>query len=187
MIVISRRTSGCASPRGRKPPPFDPEAAPRLDLTAWPAERLAKANRNYAMEYIRTTLPRMAELFGPADAAALGNLAGKLIGMQHYAETATLLGIAEPGPAGFARWLCAMGEAQGDRCEPRTDGSAVLVQQTGWRLMHGLSGLSPAVFDAWCGLYHGALAVHDRFSVLEVLQRPDYGDGCILWRIRRKG
>lgn len=172
---------------GEEPPPFDPEAAPRLDPAVWTPVRLAKANRNYAMEYIRTMLPRMAELFGPADAAALGNLAGRLIGMQHYAETAALLSAGGEGAAGFARWLAAMAEAQGDRAEWSAEGETVRVRQTGWRLMQGLGPLPPSVFDAWNGLWQGALAVHDRFLVLEVLQRPDYGDPQIEWRIRRKG
>lgn len=173
---------------GEEPPPFDPEAAPKLDLGLWTKERLAKANRNYAMEYIRTMLPRMAELFGPADAAALGNVAGKLIGMQHYAETAAILGMAEGGgAAGFARWLCAMAEGQGDAAEWSQEGDAVLVRQRGWRLMSGLGALPASVFDAWNGLWQGALSVHDRFLVLEVLQRIDYGDPCFEWRIRPKG
>lgn len=182
---------------GEEPPPFDPQAAPILDPALWTKERLAKANRNYAMEYVRTMLPRMAELFGPAEAAALGNVAGKLIGMQHYAETAALLGpagagvagdgAADEGAAGFARWLCAMAAAQGDQAEWSREGDAVLVRQRGWRLMSGLGALPPSVFDAWNGLWQGALAVHDRFLVLEVLQRIDYGDPCFEWRIRPKG
>ena len=43
---------------GELPPPFDPDAAPRLPDGQWPAARLAKANRNYAMEYVRSGLPR---------------------------------------------------------------------------------------------------------------------------------
>jgi hypothetical protein len=33
--------------------------------------------------------------------------------------------------------------------------------------MRGLEPLSPAIFEAWNGLLEGALAVHDRFLVLE--------------------
>ena len=40
--------------RNEEPPPFDPSRAPALD---WPAERLAKAHRAYAMEYVRSALP----------------------------------------------------------------------------------------------------------------------------------
>ena len=50
--------------------------------------------------------------------------------------------------------------------------------------MRGLEPLSPAVFEAWNGLLEGALAVHDRFCVLEVLSRLDWGDEAFVWRIR---
>ena len=41
-------------------------------------------------------------------------------------------------------------------------------------------------FDTWNQLWQGALAVHNRFLVLEVLQRQDYGDDCFEWRIRQR-
>jgi hypothetical protein len=44
--------------------------------------------------------------------------------------------------------------------------------------------LSQAVFEAWNGLLEGALAVHDRFCVLEVLSRLDWGDEAFVWRVR---
>ena len=47
-----------------------PLAAPKLPDADWPAERLAKAQRNYAMEYIRSGLPRLVELLGPAEGSA---------------------------------------------------------------------------------------------------------------------
>jgi hypothetical protein len=62
-----------------------------------------------------------------------------------------------------------------------------LVRRAGWRLMHGLAPLSPAIFEAWNGLLEGALAVHDRQLVLEVLARLDWGDEAFVWRIRRRG
>ena len=62
----------------------------------------------------------------------------------------------------------------------------MLVRRAGWRLMRGLEPLSPAVFEAWNGLLEGALAVHDRFLVLEVLSRLDWGDDAFVWRIRRR-
>jgi hypothetical protein len=42
---------------GELPPPFDPARAPTLPEGGWPAERLTKAKRNYAMEYVRSGLP----------------------------------------------------------------------------------------------------------------------------------
>ena len=47
---------------GELPPPFDPDTAPKLPAADWPPERLTMAERNYAMEYIRSGLPRLAEL-----------------------------------------------------------------------------------------------------------------------------
>ncbi len=52
--------------------------------------------------------------------------------------------------------------------------------------MRGLEPLSPAVFEAWNGLLEGALAVHDRFLLLEVTSRLDWGDAAFVWRIRRR-
>ena len=171
---------------GEEPPPFDEEVAPKLPEGIWSPERLAKARRNYAMEYSRSVLPEMAALFGPADAAALANRTGRLIGMQTYDRTAGFLGIAPGGAEGFARFLAAMAEGQGDEAAVARDGDAWLVRQTSWRLTRGLPSLSPAVFEGWNGLWQGACAAHDRFLVLEVLRRLDYGDPYIEWRVRRR-
>lgn len=171
---------------GEEPPPFDPAAAPVLDAGEWSPDRLAKANRNYAMDYVRSTLPRMAELFGPADTAYLGGIAGQLIAMQYHQETAALLGVHGDGPEAFAQYMTGMARGQGDDCDWTRDGDAVLVRQRGWRLMRGLAPLHPAVFDAWNGLWQGALMVHNRFLCLEVLQRMDHGDPAFVWRVRRR-
>jgi hypothetical protein len=66
------------------------------------------------------------------------------------------------------------------------EGDVVLVRRPGWRLMRGLEPLSPAIFEAWNGLLEGALAVHDRFLLLEVLSRLDWGDDAFTWRIRQR-
>ncbi|HYB42880.1 MAG TPA: hypothetical protein VEL75_13980, partial [Candidatus Methylomirabilis sp.] len=90
---------------GELPPPFDPARAPRLPAGEWPPERLAKANRNYAMEYVRSGLPRLVELFGPADACHLGRVAGRLIGAQCYRPTAEGLGVGGDSAPDFADWM----------------------------------------------------------------------------------
>ena len=43
-----------------------------------------------------------------------------------------------------------------------------------------------SVFEGWNGLLEGALAVHDRHCVQEVLSRQDFGDEAFVWRIRRR-
>jgi hypothetical protein len=161
---------------GELPPPFDPAAAPRLPAADWPPERLAKAERNYAMEYIRSGLPRLAEIFGPAEAAHLGRVSGRLVGAQLYRETAALLGIDAKGAQAFGAFMVGLAAGEGDSASVANEGAAVLVRRPAWRLMRGLEPLSPAVFEAWNGLLEGALVVHDRFLLLEVTSRLDWGE-----------
>jgi hypothetical protein len=170
---------------GELAPPFDPAAAPRLPAADWPPERLAKGGRNYAMEYIRSGLPRLAEVFGLAEAAHLGRVTGRLVGAQLYKETAALLDVPSGGAQAFGAFMVALAAGEGDAAEASEEGKAVLVYRKGWRLMRGLAPLSPAIFEAWNGLLEGALAVHDRFLTLEVLSRLDWGDAAFTWRIRR--
>jgi hypothetical protein len=171
---------------GELAPPFDPAAAPRLPAAEWPSERLAKAERNYAMEYIRSGLPRLAELFGPSEAAHLGRVTGHLVGAQLYRETAQLLGVRGAGPDGFATFMARLAAREGDEADILCGNGAVLIHRGSWRLMRGLAPLSPSVFEGWNGLLEGALAVHDRFCILEVLSRLDRGDEAFLWRIRSR-
>ena len=172
---------------GELAPPFDPAAAPRLPGADWPPERLAKAERNYAMEYVRSGLPRLVEVFGPAEAGHLGRTAGRLIGAQLYRDVAAQLAIDPGGPASFAKFMIDLAEGEGDQATISAERDACLVRRPSWRLMRGIEPLSPAVFEAWNGLLEGALAVHDRFLVLEVLSRLDWGDDAFVWRIRRRG
>ncbi|MDX2158069.1 MAG: hypothetical protein SFW09_16335 [Hyphomicrobiaceae bacterium] len=169
---------------GELAPPFDPAAAPRLPAADWPADRLAKAERNYCMEYVRSGLPRLVEMLGPAEAGHLGRVTGRLVGAQAYQETAHLLGVAGDSPEDFAALMVRLAEGEGDLAEcMRADGTA-LVRRSSWRLTRGLGSLSPAVFEAWNGLHEGLLAVHNRFLVLESVERLDLGDPTTTWRIR---
>jgi hypothetical protein len=139
------------------------------------------------MEYIRSGLPRLVEMLGPAEAAHLGHVTGHLIGAQLYKETAALLGIEPGGAEAFGRFLVGLAAGEGDAATISRDGEAVIVHRPAWRLARGLEPLSPAVFDAWNGLIEGALAVHDRFLALQVTARRDWGDDAYAWRIRRRG
>ncbi len=174
--------------RGEEAPDFDPACAPVLPTAIWPATRLRKAHRNYAMEYVRTGLPEMVALFGPYDGAFLGGLTGRLIGMQFYAGTARRLGLAQSDdPEAFARFMVALATAQGDDAQIVRDDDGIGVRQTGWKLMSGLTDLHPAVFDAWNGLLEGALSAHNRRLDLIVTQRLDRGDPAFVWRVRPRG
>ncbi len=158
--------------RGESMPPFDPARAPRLDPLAWPAERLDSVVSRYAMEYVRTALPVLLELRGPADTRALLGHAARLVGMQLHDETMRLLGLSESGPEPFARYLAALFRAQGEAVEVDADGRGPAVRLRGWRLARGLEPVDPAAFDGWCELWRGALAAHDRRLRLESSREP---------------
>ena len=169
---------------GEIAPPFDAAAAPRLPAADWPPERLAKAERNYCMEYVRSGLPRLVEQLGPAEAAHLGRVTGRLVGAQLYQETAALLGITDDSPQAFAELMVRLAEGEGDTADCQVSSSAAVVRRPSWRLARGLPPQSPAVFEAWNGLFEGLLSVHNRFLVLEPVERLDLGDPTFTWRVR---
>ena len=151
-------------------PLFDPALAPRLPAGDWSPDRLAKAARNYAIEYVRSALPALFSLFGPEDARFLGARAAYLVGLQHGEELKTLLGLAAPGAEGFAEFFRRLAAAQGDDLEIVREGGALLLRQRGWRL-------SPAPIDGedgfacWNALWEGALAAHDRTLCWRLVER----------------
>jgi len=171
---------------GELPPPFDPDAAPRLPAGDWTPERLARAYRNYAMEYIRSGLPRLMELFGETEGAHLGRLTGRLIGAQSYAEIAGAAGIRSDDAETLARLLAWIAEGEGDSATITRDGDGVLLSRTGWRLMRGIANPSPGVLEAWNGLIEGLTMVHNRFLTVDLIARVDHGAPQTAWRIRRR-
>lgn len=171
---------------GEMAPPFDASQAPRLDSTSWPEERLQKANRNYAMEYAKNSLLELAVLFGPADATYLGGITAQLIGKQYYRQTADLLKITDDSPQAFADYLSYIIEGQDDYPTVSVEKDGIHVMQRGWRIMRGTGPHPTSVFESWNQLWQGALSVHNRYLVLEVLKRQDFGDEYFEWRIRRR-
>jgi hypothetical protein len=162
--------------RDERAPAFDPTHAPKLDSQSWPTERLAKVERSYAMEYVRSMLPTMLELFGAEEARLLVGRAARLIGLQFYDETAKLLDVSGSGAQAFAVLLARLAAAQGEDVE--IDDQQAVVRQRGWRLMSGISG-GDVMFEAWNALWQGALAVHNRQLKLTAEQHANF----IHWRI----
>ena len=148
-------------------PPGPPVALP---MPEWGAERLAKVERNYATNYIRTILPVLCEVLGVADAAALGRLAARQIAMQYHGAL-----FAGPGP--FAARLARLLAAHGAPVE--LDGDVVRLAQ--WRMFDGVIA-PPEVFDAWNGLWEGFAAMESQ--QLWVTARLDRGDDAFEWRVR---
>ncbi|WBY01335.1 hypothetical protein PE066_18005 [Ramlibacter tataouinensis] len=173
--------------RGVEMPDVDPASMPVLPTADWPQERLQKARRNYAMEYVRTALPELIALHGPHEAEYLGGITARLIGMQFYSETAAAFGVPDHGDAGdFARFMVMLARAQGDSAELVESPQGVGVRQTSWKLMAGLPSLHGAAFQMWNQLLEGALSAHNRRLQLELTRRRDLGDEAFEWRIARR-
>ncbi len=136
-------------------PLFDPAKAPELPVESWPRQRLEKAYRNYAMEYVRSAAPVMVQVFGPDDAAYLLHLTGKLIGMQHYDEIAAALGFSRGDAAVFGPFLSALFQAQDDEATLAPSGTAFHLTQSTWKLMDGVDDAHPACARLLDGLVEG--------------------------------
>lgn len=147
-------------------PPFDPAAAPKLSVADWPVERLAKAKRNYAIDYARTAAPVLIEILGREEGRRFGSLMARLVGMQHALDVVRLLQtdgnpfatVAALARAGGAKVIVASHE----------------VRQDSWPL----EGLGEDAFAIWRGLIEGVVRACDRR--LNVDARLDAG---VVWRI----
>jgi hypothetical protein len=168
---------------GEAPPRYDPAAMPRPPAADWPPQRLRKAMRNYAMAYVRSILPVVAEVLGPQRGGDAAAHAARLIGMQTYDEAAVLLGVQGTGAADFARWLHAVLAAQGEDAARDEAGGAPVVRMRGWRLL-GDDPQAPTAFAAWNALWEGALAVHNRRLRLETERTGQGAALAVSWRIR---
>ena len=160
---------------GEVPPPFDPAAAPEPPAADWPPERLGKARRNYAMEYLKTGLPLLFQLFGVAEGLHLARTACWLVGVQLARECAEMAGTR--GPAAL---LAALAEGEGDQSDLHRDGADMLVVRTGVRLLRGLDRQPPEFFAAWAALHEGLVAGIDRFTRVELVERSG---GSVTWRL----
>ncbi|MEO8557501.1 MAG: hypothetical protein ABI439_00450, partial [Rhodospirillales bacterium] len=160
-----------------KAPRFDAAKAPQLDSAVWPEQRRRKVERSYAMEYVRSLIPTMTELFGAAEMRALVGRTAKLIGLQFYDDMAASFGVAATTPEAFAGLLVGLQTAQSESVEIASDNGAFVVRQDGWRLLHGID-VPDVAFDAWNELVLGLAAAHDRFMRVQTQRRGQ----TIEWR-----
>ena len=175
--------------REERPPPFDPARQPAPPSAQWPAERLAKAARNYAIEYVRNCIVELAKVAGEAAVREHAGLAARLIGMQYRRATAERIGAADGGAAQAADYLARMFTGMGDQARVLPAGSAVVqgataelpahvpgddaaqvrVQQQGLRIVRGLpAGEARLLFDCWQQLWVGAVRSHAVICELQV-------------------
>ena len=172
--------------RDEDAPDFDPKAAPVLPTTEWPIERLAKANRNYAMEYVKTALSATIQVFGPEEASHALNMTGRMIGMQFYHEIAQGLGVKpDATPMRFAEFVQALCQAQGDHCEVTESDGVPIIFQSSWCLLKGLR-FQPSMMSAWNGLLSGAMDAHHHRYVLVPIHDVCQESEDFRWRISQR-
>lgn len=158
-------------------PPVDPAAQPALDPRAWPPARLAKVEVSYASEYVRSLLPVMHELFGSDEARVLVGRTARLIGLQFHEPVMRMLGLEGDAPETFAAMLGALARAQGEVVAI----SGARVEQTGWRLMHGVPIDRLDALACWNPLWEGALAAHNRDLRLETTMNGE----TVSWTVQQ--
>jgi len=170
--------------KGELPPPFDPAVQPSAPEADWDAVRLAKANRNYALEYVRNGLCELAGVIGEPETRELGGLAARLIGLQYFQETAAMIGAQDGDLDAAADYLATMFRGMGDTVSIRREAGGPTVWQQDVRAVRGLpDGERELVLACWSELWRGTLASQRLIKRLEV---GALGDGC-LWSVHAAG
>lgn len=163
-----------------RPPPFDPAKQPQPPPGEWSEERLAKANRNYAVEYIRNGVRELVNVLGRDRALELCRLAARLTGLQHYRRMADAVGGLDGGPADAAAFLAVMFEGMGDSCSVSRDGAGAVVHQQDLRIVRSLPEDEAAdLLSAWIEIWRGAVHSHRAFMQVDVSAIS----GGLAWRI----
>ncbi len=172
--------------RDERPPAWDPARQPRPPAGHWNEERLQKAARNYAMEYIRNGILTLAQVIGEPATRELAGLAARLIGMQYWRETAALVGARDGGADCAADYLLRMFAGMGDDCtlaEGATARTAVL-EQRGLRILRDIDGTErQLLWDCWQQLWIGALRAHEPIPQAVVSLGQVDGNWAARWEI----
>ena len=163
-----------------RPPPFDPAKQPEPPAGEWSEERLAKANRNYAVEYIRNGVRELVNVLGRERALELCRLAARLTGLQHYRRMAEAVGGVDGGPADAAQFLAAMFAGMGDACEVSAGTSSVTIRHHGLRIVRDLPEDEAAdLLACWTEIWRGA--VHSHRTLMSV--SASESDGGLVWTL----
>ncbi|WP_025898536.1 hypothetical protein [Sneathiella glossodoripedis] len=175
--------------KGELPPPFDADSQPAPPASDWSAERLAKANRNYAMEYVRNGLTELSQVIGEESTLEIGQLSARLIGLQYYPKIAQFMEAADGNCIDARNFLMDVMIGLGDDVFA-TDHATLdqaSFEQTGLRILKGLEGKErQLLFACWQELWVGCLRSHREMLDLNV---EKINEEKIVWHIfnRRNG
>ena len=159
------------------PPPFDLAAQPAPPPGEWTEERLARANRNYAVEYVRNGLTMLAEVLGPERAGELGRRAARLTGLQAHRHLMQVARTEDGGPEQAAAMIVMLCHGMGDAA---VRGGAGCRLETP-RIVRGMHGADRSlVLDCWSEMLRGLVHGHRTFMDLEAHVEGD----ALTWQVR---
>lgn len=150
--------------RGEDAPDFDASLAPALPTETWPAGRLAKAHRSYAMTYPQTALSVAADLWGIEDASALLGLCAKQVGMQVYEDICGIIAVQPDGSA--EQFIGTLGRILDGHDDEHAVAGTTLTQHSS-RFAAGVADREIA-HRVWPRLIEGMLAAHNHRLRLSV-------------------
>ena len=163
-------------------PSFDSSRQPSPPSGEWNELRLIKANRNYAVEYIRNGIRALIEVLGRPRAEELARRSARLIGLQHYPRMAQQVDAVDGDVADAAKFLVDIMSGMGDRCslETHSDGS-IVITQTGLNLVRDIEGDDRrSLLLVWIELWRGAVHSHRAFMDVQCEVAADH----VRWRIQ---
>lgn len=166
---------------GEIPPRFNKSDQPKLPSAAWNEERLAKANRNYAIDYIRNGVSQLSAVIGPDACIALAGKAAFLIGLQYMQKTAETIGAKDGNTREAASYLEAMFAGLGDTVSrSELSENDITLEHFDLTITRGLGDAQAALLlQCWYPLWLGALASFQEMQQAEVNVAKDK----ILWKI----
>lgn len=165
------------------PPPYIETEQPVPPGAQWPAERLQKANRNYALDYIRNGLRTLAEVIGEQEATELAGRAARLIGLQYYPLTARMIGATDGNMTEAAEYIACMMQGMGDDIQVSGNMAAgqMKIRQTGLRIVRNMPAQERALLlTCWKELWLGAIRSHRQMLTLDMETTAEDG---LLWII----
>ena len=166
-------------------PLYDAEAQPAPPQSEWNELRLLKANRNYAVEYIRNGIAALIEVVGEARAEALAARAARLTGLQHYSMMAAATGAVDGGVEDAAHFLVRMFSGMGDKATVIDQSIAEAeILHEGFRVGRDMSGPARSVlFKSWTALWQGAISSH-RAPMSLTSEVADKDETTVRWTVK---
>ncbi|MEM7188972.1 MAG: hypothetical protein AAF439_05110 [Pseudomonadota bacterium] len=160
-----------------RPPTFDPAAQPAPPSEQWSEDRLSRAARNYAVDFVQNGLVTLAQSIGQTRAAALAAEAGRLTGLQAWRGLAAAVGTTDGGTEQALTFLQRMFGGMGD--EVTRDGDTL--SQSSAKILRGLdNGDRTYVRDCWAEIWRGTVHAHRDFMDLEMAET----EGRLTWTVQ---